>query len=72
MYDKLKFYEPCPEAHMEHENRMNTICEQLRQIYKLTENPEIKLRARIATTMAKKMSAKLAEYKWDWQERFLE
>lgn len=68
MYDKLSAYDPCPVEHMEVKNPTNTICEVLRSIYHRTDDTEIRLQARIATTMAKKMSSKLKEYKWDWQE----
>lgn len=41
----------------------NTICEKLREIFNLTTDEEIKLRCRIAMTMAKKMHERLKAYK---------
>ena len=41
----------------------NTICEKLREIYMLTDNDEIKMKCRIAMTMAKNMHNKLKSYK---------
>lgn len=46
---------------------MRTICEVLREIYWLTEDPEIREKLLEATVMAKKMDRKLIEYyhkKW--------
>lgn len=40
-----------------------TICEVLREIYWLSNSEDIRLRVRMATTMAKKMGDKLEEYK---------
>jgi hypothetical protein len=40
----------------------NTICAVLRDIYAQSQDENIKELARVATTMAKKMSAKLYEY----------
>jgi len=50
--------------------RVNTICATLRQIYRRTDDEEIKMLARVATTMAKKMSAKLEQYKRNWDQGF--
>jgi hypothetical protein len=49
----------------------NSICQKLRDIYRMTDNEEIKLNCRIAMTMAKKMHEKLKEYKtqWDAQQK---
>lgn len=41
----------------------NTICEKLREIYMATENEDIKLKCRVAMSMAKKMHEKLKKYK---------
>ena len=41
----------------------NTICEKLREIFMLTDNEDIKLKCRIATSMAKKMHERLKKYK---------
>ena len=55
-------YEPYAEALMDTENPKFTICEVIREIYKLSTDPEVKMRARIAMTMAKKMQMKLIKY----------
>ena len=48
-----------------------TVCEVLREIHDITkDNPEIVALLEEATTMTKKMDAKLKEYKADWQETF--
>ena len=48
-----------------------TICEVLREIHDITkDNPDVVTLLEEATTMAKKMDAKLKEYKPDWQETF--
>jgi len=41
----------------------NTICEKLREIFILTDDEVIKMKCRLAMTMAKKMHNKLKEYK---------
>ena len=66
--------EPTAEARMNRKNPDLTICEELRQIWNLTNQlifaglpltsvmEEIKYKLRIATTMAKKMDGRLREY----------
>lgn len=55
--------EPYPEASMEKTFPTYTVCEVLRQIYKEAEgNESIRLKCRVAVTMAKHMDAKLREY----------
>ena len=63
-------YEPCPVELMGVRNHRFTICEVLREIYHTSENERIKLLARIAMTMAKRMNNKLFEYNHTWQEVF--
>jgi hypothetical protein len=41
----------------------HTICQTLRDIYHLTDNPEIKLKLRLASAMSKHMQAKLKWYR---------
>lgn len=62
MYEKV---EPTSEAIMRKKryHGHNTICEKLREIYMLTDSDNIKMKCRIAMTMAKKMHNKLKEYK---------
>lgn len=68
----MSIHEPCPESEMNKKVRVNTICATLRQIYRRTEDPEIRLMVRVATTMAKKMSNKLEAYKKNWDVGFWE
>ena len=63
-------HEPCAKRDMNRKVRVNTICATLRQIYRRTDDEEIKMLARVATTMAKKMSAKLEQYKRNWDQGF--
>ncbi|HUT63435.1 MAG TPA: hypothetical protein VMZ04_05710 [Anaerolineae bacterium] len=63
-------HEPFPEDKMNKINKADTICATLRDIYNLTDNEEIKILSRIATTMAKKMNAKLERYKKNWDKGF--
>lgn len=39
------------------------MCELLRQIYNMTDDPEIKVRCRMATTFAKKMAMMVTEFR---------
>lgn len=66
----MKLHEPCPEEEMRRKVRVNTICSVLRKIYRKTDDEEIKLWARIGTTMAKKMAYKLETYKHNWDIGF--
>lgn len=66
----MRKHEPCPEEEMRKRVRVGTICATLRRIYRLSDDEEIRLLARIATTMAKKMDAKLTEYKRTWDRDF--
>ena len=63
-------HKPCPIRQMNRKVRVNTICATIRQIYRKTEDDEIKLLCRIATTMAKKMCNKLEQYKKNWDQGF--
>ena len=47
------------DRHLDH----HSICETIREIYEMTEIPEVKLRCRIAMAMAKRMNEKLKEYR---------
>lgn len=50
--------------------RANTICATLRKIYRRTTDEDTRVLIRIATTMAKKMGARLEFYKRNWDEGF--
>jgi len=70
LYMGLDFDEPCPEEHMFGKHDGKYICHVLRQIYKKTDDPEIKLKCRIATTMARKMTIKLGGFGVGWPELY--
>ena len=55
---------------MHKEYPKDTICQQLREIYNLESDPEIKLKLRICVSMAKAMDRKLKEYKPGWDKGF--
>jgi hypothetical protein len=59
-----KRYDPAPEADMD--KRMkgdNTLCNILRDMYHLSNDPGVKLKCRLAFSMGKAMCQKLTEYK---------
>ena len=58
----IRKHEPVPESVMEQKSEINTICNVLRQIYHKTDDKEIRLNCRIATSMAKSMSRRLRFY----------
>lgn len=63
LYKCLDYVKPAPVTQMtQWRGRANTVCDVLRRIYNKTDDEEIKLWARIATTMTRKMDYKLAEY----------
>lgn len=70
IYNRLEFDDPCPEDHMLGKNTGRFICHVLRQIYQVTNDPEVRLRARIATTMARKMIVKLEEHGVGWADLY--
>ena len=53
---------------MNKRNSVWTICEVLREIYHRTADPVIQEKLILATAMAKKMDAKLREYKADYDK----
>ena len=60
-----KRYDPVPEVMMD-KTRFeghHSVCQMLRDIYHLTGNEEVKMKARIAMSMTKKMHNKLKKYK---------
>jgi glycosyltransferase involved in cell wall biosynthesis len=65
-------HEPVSEQEMDWISPLNTICETIRGIYSLTDNPEARLKCREATAMAKAMSRKLTQYKAGWREGFFD
>lgn len=65
-------HEPCKLSLVYKKWPEYTICEVLRQIFRSTENDDIRIKARIAITMAKKMDRKLRKYKKNWDEGFWE
>ena len=62
-----------PIAILEQPNpEFRTICEVLREIYDLAEEPEIRSRCEEAIVMAKKMDARLRHYKYNYDEGWWE
>ena len=58
----LRKHDPVDKATMGRKGEIYTICETLREIYRLTDDEEIRLKVRIATSMAKSMDKKIREY----------
>lgn len=58
-------HQPVPEKTMDISNYEghHSICQTLRDIYHMTDNEDIKLKCRIAVSMAKSMQKKLKWYK---------
>lgn len=61
----LHKHEPVPEETMIAINSKYSICECLRDIYWSTDDPDIKLKCRVATAMAKAMDKKIRELTGD-------
>ena len=59
----IRKHKPVPKASMSRKAEVNTICSVLKDIYWKTNDKEIKLKCRIATSMAKSMSKRLRMYK---------
>lgn len=66
----LRKHEPVSDEAMRWTSPNNSICQVLREIYFTTDDPDTKLRCRLATAMAKAMTAKLKAYKQDWEREF--
>ena len=64
----IKRHPPIPERKMYVQGKHFTICEILREVYLASEDKEVRMKLRIAATMAKKMSKKLGKYKAHWEE----
>lgn len=61
-YKDLSHVEPASVTRMNDRGRPNTVCDVLKRIFHKSDDEEVKLLARIATTMVKKMNQKLGEY----------
>ena len=60
-----KKHPPASEEDMEKRmKRNNTICNILREMYHMTDDPEIRLKCRLAFSMGKAMCEKLTQY-WE-------
>lgn len=66
----MRKHEPVSDDQMLWVSPNNSICQVLRDIYHSTEDEEIRLKCRVATAMAKSMTAKLEDYKKNWAEHF--
>lgn len=60
--DKWFKIDPVPEEDMALVGGRYTICEVLREIYRSIEDSEIKMKCRIASSMAKSMAARITKY----------
>ncbi|MCK9463331.1 MAG: hypothetical protein M0R80_27235 [Proteobacteria bacterium] len=58
----MREYEPCDMKWLRHKNPLNTICNDLREIYYRSKDESVKLLVRIAISKAKAMDKKLKEY----------
>ncbi len=58
-------HKPAPEEAMDRTvfEGENTLCQTIRDMYHMTEDPEIRLKLRVALTMSKSMCRKLMEYR---------
>ena len=68
----LRKHEPVSEEQMKWVSHHNTICETIRRIYEKSTDPDVRLKCREATAMAKAMSRKLTEYKDGWNNGFFD
>jgi len=66
----MRKHEPVHPNVMKKQFGENTICQTLRDIYNMTDDPDIQFRLRVAVSMAKAMTKKLREYKADWSKGF--
>jgi len=66
----LHKHNPIAEKAMDYTSPNHSICQVLRDIYHKTDDSAIKLKCRVAVTMAKKMSLKLTENKKNWEAGF--
>ena len=58
-----KKHDPATEEEMEKRMKNpNTICNVIREVYHMTDNPDIRLKCRVAFSMGKAMAQRLAYY----------
>jgi hypothetical protein len=67
---ELRKHMPIAEYYMAKEYPKNTICQLLRETYRMTDDEDVRLNLRIAVSMAKAMNRKLTEYHSNWQDGF--
>jgi len=60
--DRWKNCEPVPEEEMLFVGFKYTVCEILREIYKAVDDPDIKMKCRVASGIAKKMAARVTAH----------
>jgi hypothetical protein len=67
-----KRVDPVPEREMDKSRYEGhfSVCQKLRDIYHMTEDPEIKMTCRVAMAMTKKMHDKLKYYRDKYQEDY--
>jgi hypothetical protein len=61
--DRWKYFEPVKESDMEMIGHRTTVCELLREIYKASDDPLVRLKCRMATSMAKLMAQMITDAK---------
>ena len=66
----MRKHEPATENYMKKTFPVHTICQKLRELYHMTNDPEIKMGLRVAVSMSKAMQRKLKEYNTNWQKGF--
>lgn len=68
---KWKPIEPVPEEEMARISFHYTVCEILREIYRATNDPEIKLKCRMASKLAKVMAGIITKHRGrGWGKKF--
>jgi hypothetical protein len=60
--EKWLISDPVKEEEMSQIGSRITVCELLREIYRRTDDPEIKMRCRVGAAIAKSMAARITKY----------
>lgn len=61
--DRWKNFDPAKESDMDMVGHRVTVCELLREIYKSSTDPQVRIKCRMAVTMSKKMALLITETK---------
>jgi len=68
----LRKHNPVSVLYMKVNYPKHSICQLLRETYRMTDDENVKLNMRIAISMAKSMDRKLKEYSPNWTDGFWE